>query len=65
MQESRPNFGPKGQIGWQDFDRYLSLEAAVGGAVNDPHATAPDLALELEGWSEDARDSMRQLGVGG
>ncbi len=31
-----------GQIGWEDFDRHLAVEARVVGGVDDPHAAVAE-----------------------
>ena len=42
-----------GQIGRQDFDRHLAVEARIVGRVDDPHAAVAEFAADRvrgRGW---------------
>src|SRR5690242_12442298 len=51
--EAGTDVGAIRQIGREELDRHRTLETAVAGAIHDPHATAPDLVLELVVRGED------------
>ncbi len=63
-QEARADLRAERQLRRQELDGDRALEPPVPRLVDDAHAPAPDLAVELVGGVEHALDMRAQLGVG-
>ncbi len=60
-QEPGLDFAAERQFGWQYFDGDRALQTPIFGAIDDPHAAAPDLAVQLIMGTERALDERAQL----
>src|SRR5213078_4951753 len=64
-QEPDADFLPEGELGGQDLDRYLTLQALVPGLVDHAHAAATELPLDGVGASQglDQASGERLVGL--
>ena len=61
--ESRAHVGVEREIGRQDLDRDRAVQTQVGGAIDDGHAAAPDLALDQVLRADRDVDAVAQIVV--
>jgi hypothetical protein len=55
------DFAAERQFGWQYFDGDRALQTPIFGAIDDPHAAASDLAVQLVVGTERTLDERAQL----
>ena len=64
-QEARLDLAAERELGRQDLDRDRALQPPVFRAIDDAHAAAPDLAVQLVVRAERTLDVRAQLGIRG
>jgi hypothetical protein len=53
----------KRQLWWQQLDRNMSLESSIACTIDDTHAPASDLTVELVGGAERLLHVRAEFGV--
>src|SRR5688500_19928267 len=65
LEKTRPDLATERQLGREELDGNVTLQALVFRLVDDPHAATSDLTVELIVGAEDALDMRAQLSVRG